>query len=149
MAVEANKMNIWWILLVTKFFYGLKWDTSDHCALTPLQSFLFPVMCLRKQSSHLSIAFLLNSLQLILSFAESLVWLDPFSVMDSSVANGPYFYALWSEYSLWHYEFVSWTLCCSSIVGTSGLLLEMLLLLNSSKSCISFLPFLFLSYLCL
>lgn len=81
----------------------------DLCVLTWLPSFLFLVKCLRKQSSHLSGVFLLNSLQLILisSFTESLVWLDPFSVMDSSVANGPYFYALWSECSLWHYEFLS------------------------------------------
>lgn len=49
--------------------------------------------CLKEHSSRLSCTFLLNNLQLILilHIAESLVWLDPFHVMDSSVVNGPYF----------------------------------------------------------
>lgn len=84
-------------MLVT--FYCLRWDTVhlnyafDLWVSTWLLNFLSPMKCLRKHSSHLSSTFLLNSLQLILilRFAESLVWLDPFSVMDNSIVNGLYF----------------------------------------------------------
>lgn len=57
--------------------------------MTWLPNFLFPGKHLRNPSSHLFCTFLLNSLLLIfiLNFAESLVWLDPFSVMDSAAAH--------------------------------------------------------------